>query len=205
MQSIMRLPFCPHCFGRNVIFEYRWGTKSQYSKYHLSVWVCPLCYSAVCTETYKKPVEGDNGFNDSFFHNVKIYPSIEDLDAPDGTPGNVADAYRAALVNLKTEGPGFWEAAAIMARRSIELAIAGIDGVKKGSLKSMIDEMGAKGLLTKAMVDWANEVRIIGNEGAHENGLTREDAEQAVYFAEMLFTYIFKLPGMLEKRRLAKS
>ncbi len=158
-----------------------------------------MCGRGICTETDQSPREGTN---ETLLQKAKIYPSIEELDAPAGTPDKVAEAYIAARVSLQTNKPGFWEAAAVMARRSIELALA--DCGAKGSLKNMIDKLGAEGILAKSMVDWANEVRIIGNDGAHDC-VTREDAVQAVYFAEMLFTYMFKLPAMIAKRRNSKG
>ena len=131
---------------------------------------------------------------------AKVYPEAIPLEAPLGTPDEVANAYKTAKKNLQHGQDGDYEAACIMARRSVERAVNGAGG-QGHNLKEKIDDLEARRLISPALREWAHEVRDIGNDGAHEATVTREDAEQAVYFAEMLFTYLYTLPAMVAERR----
>lgn len=91
-----------------------------------------------------------------------------------------------------------------MAGSSIETAcvqFGAVDGGLKGKIRKLHDD----GIITQSLADWAQELREIRVDAAHqaerESVITKEDAEQAVYFAEMLFTYLYKLPKMIEERR----
>ena len=168
---------------------------------YISFWVCNVCGSGVCVEAFQPylPDHDKKALNFSTF-----YPQPETPQAPDGTPEGIADAFLAAKFNAKAEMKGAWDAAAIMARKCIELACLEF-GASGGNLVNKINSLAEKGILTSAMAAWAHEIRAIGNQGAHKESVSQEDAQEAVYFAEMLFTYLYKLPKMIEERRNKKT
>ncbi|MCH5277737.1 MAG: DUF4145 domain-containing protein [Desulfovibrionaceae bacterium] len=163
---------------------------------YLTFWQCSNCGHGVCGESNYAAAEEPFDFDDF----LGVYPSPTPLEAPDGTPEDVAQAYKTARRNLHSGQDGDYEAACIMARRSVELAVNAAGG-QGTNLKDKIDNLETQGIISQAMREWAHEIRDIGNDGAHEPSVTRKDALQAVYFAEMLFTYLYTLPKMMAERR----
>lgn len=214
------VPRCPHCGNENVtfylssiedIFENNAGRYISSIQYtgedltvrhrYLSFWMCGVCKSGLCGESNIIPID-NSPFQFRDF--TRTYPIYQDISAPKHTPKNIADVYKAAVKNLRSGDAGELIAACIMARRGIEIAIKQFGGQGK-NLEKKIDDLAARHIITPALRDWAHEIRHIGNEAAHdEEPVSREDAEQAVYFAEMLFTYLYTLPGMVAERRQSK-
>ena len=91
-----------------------------------------------------------------------------------------------------------------MAGNAIETALIE-HGANGGGLKDKIDSLAKRNVITQSLADWAHELKSIRNDAAHhaEKGtvLERKDAEDAVQFAEMLFLYLYTLPGMVAARR----
>ncbi len=59
-----------------------------------------------------------------------------------------------------------WDAAALMARSALQISIR-IQNAQGRTLKDEIDDLAGKGVLPKIMVEWALEVRELGNDSAH--------------------------------------
>jgi Domain of unknown function (DUF4145) len=70
--------------------------------------------------------------------------------------------------------------------------------------------MKDQGKIDSTLADWANLLKIVGNEGAHFTGrpVNREDAEDALAFAEALLDHIYVLRKRFDEfkaRRAAKQ
>jgi hypothetical protein len=67
----------------------------------------------------------------------------------------------------------------------------------------------AKGMLTKLLADWATEVRLLGNVGAHPGEdappVTGADARHVTEFAFELARHLFTLPDEIEEHRRCRS
>jgi hypothetical protein len=115
-------------------------------------------------------------------------------------PPNVCSAYLSGLDNLRRNGGT--NAAAIMFRRSIEIAVKSIpDAPKSGNLKTRIDALPAD-VATPAMKEWAHHVRLDANDAAHEpEEFSEDDAKQLHTFAEMFLTYAYTLPAMMKRAK----
>lgn len=64
--------------------------------------------------------------------------------------------------------------------------------------------MRSSGKLDNNLVDWATEIRLIGNEGAHFDPIKdveEHDANQIIMFIEELIKYVYILPAEIDKRR----
>lgn len=157
-------------------------------------WYCAGCGGGICAETTEAIPEN---YAFPFHHFTKWYPEPRTPRVPLHTPENVAKYFEEAIIGIKF---GSYMSAAIMARKTVEAAINSMTE-KKLSLFESIKQLGAQGILTPTLVDWAHEIRIIGNEAAHGDDATLPDATQAVYFAEMLLTYLYTIPGMIAERR----
>lgn len=96
-----------------------------------------------------------------------------------------------------------YRSSAVMARRTLE-AIAHDKGETKGTLANRLESLTKKGVLSPALSDWAKEVRLIGNSGAHFDPLeevTQDDSNQIIVFIEELIKYLYIMPSELDKRR----
>jgi hypothetical protein len=90
-----------------------------------------------------------------------------------------------------------------MARRALE-AVAVDQGQTSGSLYERLAALASAGILLPTLADWATEVRLIGNAGAHFDPLetvTRHDAEQLLSFLQELLRYLYEMPAELARRR----
>ena len=90
-----------------------------------------------------------------------------------------------------------------MGRRTLE-AIASDKGEMEGPLAERLATLTAKGLLHRTLGDWAAEVRLIGNIGAHFDPLRDvpiDDARQLLAFLRELIMYLYELPAELARRR----
>jgi hypothetical protein len=88
-----------------------------------------------------------------------------------------------------------------MARTSLETAVKEFQAEGR-DLRHKINNLAERHIITPVLAEWAHEIRGIGNDAAHEsNPITEQDAADAVDFAEMLYIYLFELPGRIAKRR----
>lgn len=74
----------------------------------------------------------------------------------------------------------------------------------KGTLKQRIRKAADQHELTPELADWADQIRLDGNDAVHdEEPFTEEDARTLQTFTELVLTYLFTLPGMLKAARSA--
>jgi hypothetical protein len=122
----------------------------------------------------------------------------------EAVPQTARSAFIEAVTALEAGCP---RAAAIMARSTLE-AIASDQGEPRGqtlakSLQNLVD----KGRLHPSLAEWTKEVRLIGNEAAHDplSTVSKDDARQLLSFIRELANYLYVLPFELSKRRADKS
>ena len=129
---------------------------------------------------------------------VAIFPKIEIRGAPRHVPANQESLFAQSAASL---ADGRWDAVPMLCRRILDMATRE-KGETNGRLVTRIDALGAKQVLTPALVEWAHQIRIDGNEGEHGNELTApDDAQTILDFTEMFLMYVYTLPGMLAERR----
>lgn len=100
-----------------------------------------------------------------------------------------------------------YRASAVMARRALE-AITEDKGESDGKLFIRIKNLVEKGKIDKTLGEWATEVRLIGNYGAHNDSVDdvkKEDANQIIMFIDQLISYIYIMPAAISKRRNKNS
>jgi len=125
------------------------------------------------------------------FPNMENSPSV---------PENVSSTLNEAKITYSTK---CFRSSAVMSRRTLE-GIAFDKGETQGTLAKRLNELADKGILNSSLSDWAKEVRLIGNSGAHFdpiNDVSEEDSNQIIIFIEELIKYLYIMPAELEKRR----
>ncbi|MFI1018080.1 DUF4145 domain-containing protein [Streptomyces sp. NPDC020965] len=93
-----------------------------------------------------------------------------------------------------------YTAAAVMVRRTLE-GMCIEQGMKKRNLFQALQELRDDGKIEGRLFDWAQALRVIGNQGAHfsEESVTREDAADALSLAEALLNYIYVFTAKYEE------
>ena len=196
--TILNCPVCPHCGVENVAFQMvaQYLGDEAYKTAAYQLWICGNCGLPACSFT-PRPLETRGYIPRDLY---EFFPIPKEVAAPYGVPDEMAKAFRSAKRFLKMGKDADYEAACVMARRVIDIAVNDM-GAEGKNLFQKIENLEKKRLIPPAMRDWAQCVREIGNIGAHVEEATCDDAEQAVYFAEMLLIYLYTLPKQTEERR----
>jgi hypothetical protein len=194
---------CPYCDAAKIGF-----TPRAYSPYlpgtnHTLIFMqCEGCGGGIIADVINTPQGVQNwiqGGAASPGTLASIQPARLEPICPPDVPDNIRSAYLSGLDNLRR--PNGTNAAAMMFRRSLELAVKKLNPEGRGDLKARIAALSPD-LATPAMKDWATHIRFGGNDATHEeDDFSEEDAKVLHTFAEMFLTYAFTLPEMLKRAR----
>ncbi len=199
---------CPHCKGINLghtcvgeslthssYYDYRWNSFFQ----------CRNCrnITVVCLRILdddKKPMKCSGNPTDEKFTIIGMYPQFESVEAPNSTPKPIANNYVEAVDNLKRKS---YTSAAMMFRKVLDRATVEIDSSlsKKSRLIDRIDDLSKNHMITPSMKDWADIIRLDGNEAAHNEDANEDTTRQLQVFTEVFLTYSFTLPKLVEDNR----
>lgn len=152
------------------------------------------------TPDFYRVFQTDGSINGMFIM-VDYWPKPDIEGAPDYTSPNVSRIFQQAEANKAQKN---WDAAGIMYRKVLETATKelGADLKNEGNLMKRIDLLAANGRLTKDLADWAHQVRIIGNETAHDECEPEaKDVLDLANLTRMLLVYLFELPGRVAAMR----
>ncbi len=139
-------------------------------------------------------------------HDFKVQPwPLKYTKAPEHYPEAIGRYWLQAKKNLTEKG---WDAAAVMARSALQLALREHKAVGS-NLKQEIDYLATKGLLPPLMQEWAHNVRELGNDSAHpkpdQPATTSRDAVDIVKFLDFLLEYLYTLPKRINEFRERKA
>ena len=127
-----------------------------------------------------------------------VAPTPPSTAAPEFTPENAGRFFEQGMENL----PRNWDAAGTMFRKALEAGLRDRWPKVTGTLYQRIEKVAAQGGLTEDMKDWAHQIRLDGNEAAHEDQPISEGRAQALSeFTKLFLLYVFNLPGMLAEAR----
>lgn len=138
--------------------------------------------------------------------NVQLYPNTEN-EAIKNCPRIVINPYQEAL---KCHRAHAYEACVIMCRKGIE-AICMDKGELNGNLANKLLGLKNKQILDETLYSWANELRLIGNDGAHSHDqiVTQQDAKDSIDFFDALITYLYHLVNqynqLINRRQASKQ
>ena len=197
---------CPHCGTRHVAFPIKWAAPADINA---RFWNCaatcgscggPVCFRVRNRSQVSSSPEKHNGVLDDSWVLGPVWPSISDSQAPKHTPPAVA---RRFIEGENAFKGGSWNAAVAMYRSALDIATKAIEGVPaKETFYKRTVWLNENHLITPAMRDWADHVRIEGNEALHDpDDFTEEDAEPLRLFTETFLRYMFELPGEVEAFR----
>lgn len=102
---------------------------------------------------------------------------------------------------------GDLRASVIMGRASIQRAVRTLEATGTG-LKAEVADLATKGVITQSLREWADEVRIAGDDAAHPEDLgkvTREEAEESLTFMDAFLEHAIALPAKREALKAARQ
>lgn len=134
-------------------------------------------------------------------HNYETLPyPLEIRSYPEYWPDEIGRYWLQAKRNILNEN---WDAAAIMARSALQAAVRD-KGASRNNLKKEIDDLVAKGILAPIMKEWADQIRLLGNESAHPDPaqvIDPQDARDIVKFLSFLLDYLYTFPHQIQQYR----
>jgi hypothetical protein len=138
----------------------------------------------------------------SALHDYRVLPWPLRLDKhPTHWPDSVGRYWLQAHRSAKSDN---WDAAAVMARSALQVALRQ-QGAEGKTLYQEIDDLAAKGFLPPHMKTWAHELRELGNDSAHPsvdtNKPIQQDVRDVLKFVDFLLQYLYNLPFDIQQYR----
>ena len=139
-------------------------------------------------------------------HDFRVMPwPLKISKHPDEFPADIGRYWIQAHRSISEDN---WDAAAVMARSSLQLALRDQKAMGK-NLMEEINDLAGKGLLPPIMKEWSHNVRELGNDSAHpqpgQSPTNPEDASDIVNFMDYLLEYLYKLPAQIAAYRERRS
>ncbi|MCK1583224.1 DUF4145 domain-containing protein [Bradyrhizobium sp. 168] len=197
---------CPHCLTEHIALRIHPGQffHSHRAGVHLD---CPKCAmpSAALLQVVHGLGNNPRDWNEDddvtdYFKVKAFWPQPPGPVIPENMPTDVERIYLQAERNLPIEGNE--EAAGTMYRKALDVGLKKIDPDMKGMLAARIKKLAADGKLTVDIAEWADHVRDLGNDAAHEEEPpTREELTDLRNFTEMVMRYLFSLPALVQARK----
>jgi len=198
---------CPRC-GLIVAFNWTGGStplKPDGSERHITMTCMGCGDSIVVVERMLQPQA--NG-QPAVFEGMHWWPlpGVADLD-PD-IPPQVTSAYSEGMRALSVKAA---RAAVVMFRGMLAQVVADKGSAAaqaKHSLYDKLEEMSQDGSLHPTLVEWAREIRLIGNAAAHPDALDPVSDEEAADLARLcrqLLNVIYEVPARIARNRAARG
>jgi hypothetical protein len=143
-------------------------------------------------------------------HHPCTLESVYPLGKPNDTlPLEVQQAASEVAVDFKEALRCHWiksyRASVVMCRRAIQSSAIAMKA-SGGRLIDQIDDLFKSGKITEALKDFAHEVRLAGNDGAHpdKDGLSEvkeKDSSDIIEFTREYLHHVYVMPAKLKARK----
>ncbi|MEH1928557.1 DUF4145 domain-containing protein [Nostoc sp.] len=166
---------------------------------------CPLCWKPFLTYLiYNNDYGHGSDFRKLKF--ITLYP-VSDKTINSEVSISIKKAFDEALCCFENK---IFTACVIMCRKAIE-GVCKEHKIEKGNLKEKLILMKKEGIIDQNIFDWADALRLSGNDAAHDLDVTfsLEDAEDIIEFTyaiiEYVFTYREKFILFIERKKSKNS
>ena len=205
---------CPHCFVQDIaLVVIAWSPKSlggQRVEHEIIAHLaCPRCGMPSSAHLFGAGAQLMASQLQANFSGdpttvrwsiVGFWPEAPKPAVPEFLPPDVERAYLQAERNFTVSGNE--EASGTMYRKALDVGLKKIDLKLSGTLGAKLKKPAQQGTLTPEISEWADHVRALGNDAAHEeDAIPRNDLEDLRNITEMVLRYLFTLPNMIKKRR----
>lgn len=204
---------CPHCsvashFKQVVLHRETpifTANANRFDQRAASVCECASCKQFVLVIGTRTSATGAHlldGHVNAPFVLVAAYPIGKPKDAVDkNVPREVAEDFREAQRCHFIES---YKASVVMCRRAIQSSAIALQA-KGGRLIDQIDDLFKTGKITEPLKDFAHEVRLTGNDGAHPDkdnltGIVESDSLDMIEFTQEYLHHVYVMPAKLKAR-----
>lgn len=126
----------------------------------------------------------------------RLYPPVS-MGLGSAIPISLQSAFEEARSCFRAKA---YTATAIMCRKTLE-GIADVNSISVRNLASALKEMKDKGIIENRLYEWADALRISGNEAAHGVNINvlHQDAKDILEFTHALLEYVFTFQEKFEQ------
>jgi hypothetical protein len=199
---------CPRC-GRAAAFQKKGNPiplKPDGSEQAV-VLGCMGCPDAIIVVERRVQEQGPQG-QPAIFRGIHWWPMPGSADLDPDIPANVGSAYSEGMRALSVKAA---RAAVVMFRGMLAQVVVDKGGPAaqaKHSLYEKLEQMNQDGSLHPSLVEWAKEIRLIGNAAAHPDALDPVSDEEAADLARLcrqLLNVIYEVPARIARNRAARG
>lgn len=200
---------CPHCASTKATMKlHSWDTWATNSDLINAFYSCPVCEKPVTSLLRRtrrldgrSPVDLNSWpgtVQDGGYDIQLTWPKPTMPAAPNDVPEHIARNFIQAEHARQRDHR---EAAGMVYRRTLEVALKDIDPDGRGMLKARIDSLTKSGKLNEQMSLWAHSVRVLGNEASHdEPEPSKEDIDDLAAFVAITLEYLYTMPAKVVRR-----
>lgn len=190
---------CKNCSVRvngTVIGSYEYHEAGHSPPTRITLLKCPRCQHPILSRQEQL-----------WFHDWSkpeaVYPCEGDTVNPN-LPEGIQEAIREARLCLF--GANAYVASAIMCRKALE-ELCATHNVKAQNLSKSLNKLKEQGLIEGSLFEWANELRLVGNEAAHDVSpqISGEDARDLLEFTEAIVDYVIVFRDRFERFKARRA
>jgi Domain of unknown function (DUF4145) len=194
---LVECTFCEAFVDGELIADYTDYEEESDNTGKYSFLKCPRCSRPFIV------LQTDDGMGpDNWSEPFRLYPPIE-MGIDLVIPTSLRSAYGEARNCFKAKA---YTATAVMCRKTLE-GIADESKITARNLATALKEMKDKGIIESRLYEWADALRISGNEAAHgvNSQISREDARDILEFTHALLEYVFTFQEKFDQFKRRKS
>ena len=186
---LLECPDCEAVVDAEVVSTYE-ITNDDHESVRTSFARCPKCQGPFLAR------EWTDIWDDTWSAPVRLYPLPESL-LGESLPKPIRAAFAEAQKSFKAK---CYTASAIMCRKTLE-GICAVHDINKGNLAVRLKAMKDQALIESRLYEWAEALRIFGNEAAHDVDVTiaPRDAADIIDFTNALIEYVFTFRDKFEE------
>lgn len=189
--------WCSYC--EKAVNATEGGSLSGYDGEHGPPWKATLTRCDVCSQAL---LFFQEDYGDGWDEMARVWPDgVRPLSA------SIPESLRAEHYEArKCFDAKAFTATVVMVRRTLE-GVCADKGARERNLAASLKVMHEEGLLDNRLYEWAQQLRIVGNEGAHFTGnqVPRQDAADALAFCEAFLDYLYVLTAKFEEFRQRRA
>lgn len=136
---------------------------------------------------------------------LEIWPKTLPESVDEKIPENIRQDFTEAYLCFSV---GAYRACAVMARRALQNLCIEKGAKKDAKLEQQIDFLQSKGIITVELQNWAHEVRMVGNDGAHPNQhelVGESDARDILDLLKQFCQVMYIAPSIAAERKQARE
>jgi hypothetical protein len=155
--------------------------------------------------------EGIQGGGAISWRGIHWWPPPGATDLDEAIPEKLRDCYSESIRALSAKAP---RGAVVLLRRTVEGVVrergsaAAVKALDDKSLAAGLKVMAEEGALDGSLADWAAEIRLTANVGAHFDpveDVSLDEANDLARLTRELLKYLYEMPAQLQRARASKT